>query len=336
MSRGDPAVYGDSKWRSPARQDPGSYDTPMHRDHYWRDTKPKLKRSKSPDLRSNAHIGITFMTRIDHDDGPGMIVESQSFTHPIALAPLQRWILDDHLQHPSRSDEAAIIVVEGYSEGLGDIIRNLVPRYPRYLNTLVKDTKIRHPFVPAESGYGQCDVAFVLNHRGGSGYSRRDPDSAHAGSATFVGCWVGSVRWMMATTPDAEYRPVVVLAFPAMADDPNHYARLLRIQYQNHNHLFMRLRHQPQFMFMDLYRMFTKWDVVTKEIHNACLDAVSLNKDQCNLISANAAAGGRVLRSCFTSDTTRRCSASQSSRAITDSTTNAHTRSCSKKVCLPN
>jgi hypothetical protein len=239
-----------------------------------------LKHSKSPDRRSNSRIGISFLTRIDHDDGHEQIVESQIFTHPVASELLQRWIVDEHLQHPSRSDEAAIIVVEGHSEGLGDRIKDFMPRYPRYLNTLVRDRQIRQPYVPAESGYSQCDVAFVINHRGGNGYSRRDTDPSHAGSETCVGCWIGSVRQLHASAHEAEYRPVIVLVFPEIVDDLGHYARLLRIQYQNHNHLFMRLRHQPHFIFMDLYRMFPRWDAVTKGINNACVDAVSTDQSE--------------------------------------------------------
>jgi hypothetical protein len=233
-----------------------------------------LKRSKSSDARSNARIGISFLTRIDHDDGPGLIMESQTFTHPVALDPLYRWITEGHLQHHPRSDEAAIIVIEGYSEGLGDRICKLLPHFPKYLNKLVHNQRIRHPYVPRESGYGRCDVAFVINHRGGNGYSRRPSDTSDAGSETWVGCWVGSSELSQASTGDTEYRPVIVLIFPAVPDDPYHYARLLRIQYHNHNSLLLRLRYQPQFIFMDLCRMFTKWEAVTREINDACIDAV--------------------------------------------------------------
>lgn len=111
-----------------------TYDSPIHRDHYWRAPKQMPRRSRTPDKRSNVLVDIIFITRIDLPDGRGeLVVKSQTFTTPINDDHSYGCILDQHLEHPSRSDEAAIIIVEGYAEGLGATIRAMIPRYLSYL-----------------------------------------------------------------------------------------------------------------------------------------------------------------------------------------------------------
>ena len=136
---------------------------------------------------------------------------------------------------------------------------------------------------------------------------------------------------------DAEYRSVIVLHFPMhVSGDVHHYARLLRTQFQNHHHLFVRLKQQPQFIFMDLYRMFTNWDLITKEIAGACADVVSVTMDAAErrrqeVLTVNII-GRRVLPSGIESCATGCWAPSKPGRAFVHQAADAHPRADEEEV----
>jgi hypothetical protein len=97
-----------------------------------------------------------------------------------------------------------------------------------------------------------------MNHLGGSGIDNwGDADPAFTEREVCIGAWIGYMN-LNESSPEVKEGPVIVIIFPADDHDPNYYAKLMERQYRDHKHLFKRLRAKPQFVFMDLYRMFTR------------------------------------------------------------------------------
>jgi len=187
-------------------------------------------------------IGISTITRIPNSDQPqshNLIVYSRE-VYSDDRETIASWVHDSLRFCSDEAGEAVVVCVEGWQNGLDEALKGAIPRYPDYLAKLVNGGRNRHPYVTSESGAHHRDIAFVLNHRGGDGHSRSNPDIKDADRETRVGAWIGSVGG----PPDSaiECGPLIVLLFPKHEEDPNYHAKLLRDQYAPYLELFGTLK----------------------------------------------------------------------------------------------
>ncbi|KAI0137526.1 hypothetical protein BJ170DRAFT_606209 [Xylariales sp. AK1849] len=175
------------------------------------------------------------------------------------------------------ADEAVILVLEvddlvlevdvdRDQTALGEVYHMTDERFPKHLVDSVLKKRIRQPFNPGQGGGARGNVAYTMNHRGGTGVFPEEPArvDAIADRELCIGVWVGSRTTIIdeqTRQPMGELLPMVVIVFPKFRGHAHHYARKLRRQYsrQETRSWFHGINGQPMFIFMDLYRMFTDY-----------------------------------------------------------------------------
>ncbi|TKA78786.1 hypothetical protein B0A49_00818 [Cryomyces minteri] len=191
------------------------------------------------------------------------------------------------LQDISRLAESAlIVVVQGCAPWLGTALERAIPGYRAEISNRMYEENgpIQQPSSPYAGGRARVHLTSIMEYMGNSVGATGDQSVSLSALRTRVGIWVGPETQL---AEELQPRPVIVLFF--LKNTKRWFAReianRLWISPANCFH-FLRLKMDPLYIFVSLYRAFTNWSFISDRLSGMYHEA-ERNSEQRSLLVIN-------------------------------------------------